>query len=171
MSEKVELSEKLLAVDNNMKELWDALDETQQKALKGELFILNRYISSVSAPKNKWQKGRKPTREEQEHYVLAVNEFYNKNFFLLQNHPKLLWQLLCMCSYNGTNTYFHEWIGHKKKSLNDTTNKKLKFLSEVYPNKKEDELEVIASVTSDADFKELARKFGLDEPDIKKLLK
>ena len=171
MSDKVELSEKLLAVDSNMKELWDALDETQQKVLKGEKFILNRYISSVSPPKSKWQKGKRPSREEQEHYVLAVNEFYNKNFFLLQNHPKLLWSLLCMCNYDGTTTYFHEWIGHKKKSVSDTTNKKLKFLSEMYPNKKEDELLVLATVLSDTAVKDLARKTGLDDAEIKKLLK
>ena len=36
MSEKVELKEKLAAVDQNVKELWDAMDAEQQKALKGE---------------------------------------------------------------------------------------------------------------------------------------
>lgn len=169
MSDKVELSEKLLAVDSNMKELWDALDESQQKVLKSELFILNRYISSVSAPKSKWQKGKRPSREQQEHYVLAVNEYFNKQWFTLQNHPKLLWMLLCMCNYDGQTTFFHEWIGHKKKAGSD--NKKVKFLMEIYPNKKEDEILVLSKVITDKDLKELAIKCGMEDSEIKKLLK
>ena len=42
MSEKVELKEKILAVDQNVRELWDAMDAEQQKSLKSEFFILNR---------------------------------------------------------------------------------------------------------------------------------
>jgi hypothetical protein len=33
MSEKVELKEKILAVDQNIRELWDAMDSEQQKSL------------------------------------------------------------------------------------------------------------------------------------------
>ena len=84
MSEKVELKEKLSAVDQNMHELWDAMDAEQQKALKNEFFILNRYVSSVA----------NTTREIQEHYILTVNEYFNKNWNELQKHPKLLWLLL-----------------------------------------------------------------------------
>ena len=49
MSEKVELKEKIQAVDQNIRELWDALDEDNQKLLRKEFFILNRYISSVKS--------------------------------------------------------------------------------------------------------------------------
>ena len=34
MTEKVELKEKILAVDQNIRELWDAMDPVNQKALK-----------------------------------------------------------------------------------------------------------------------------------------
>ena len=139
MSEKVELSEKILAVDQNIRELWDAMDADNQKSLKNEFFILNRYISSAGFPKNHYQKGKKPTREEQEHFVLTVNEYFNKNWNLLQKHPKLLWLLLCMCSYDGQTQFFHEWIGHKKKT--GSNSKKTKFLQEIYPNKKLDEID------------------------------
>jgi len=67
MSDKVELSEKLSAVDQGVKELWDAMDTEQQQALKNEFFILNRYISNVQGQK----------REVQEHFVLTVNEYFN----------------------------------------------------------------------------------------------
>ena len=85
MSEKIELKEKLAAVDLNSKDLWDLMDEEQRKSLKQEFFILNRYVSNAASQ----------PREIQEHFVLAVNEYFNKHWFTLQNHPKLLWQLLC----------------------------------------------------------------------------
>ena len=159
MSEKVELKEKLAAIDQNVKELWDAMDAEQQKALKGEYFILNRYVSNVQSSK----------REVQEHFVLTVNEYFNKNWNLLQKHPKLMWQLLCMCSYNGETVFFHQWLGNKKKT--GSGGKKLKFLAEIYPNKKMDELELMADLATDKDMKELARKHGLDEATIAKKLK
>lgn len=159
MSEKVELKEKLSAVDQNIKELWDAMDEDNQKALAKELFILNRYISNVKVS----------SREIQEHYVLTVNEYYNKHFYTLQKHPKLLWMLLCMCNYNGERVFFHEWISPKKR--NNSNNKKVKFLEEMYPDMKDDELEVLAKISTDAELKELARKHGLDEATIAKKLK
>lgn len=157
MSEKIELKEKIQAVDQNIRELWDAMDADQQKSLKSEFFILNRYISSA--------KGEK--REIQEHFVLTVNEYFNKNWNNLQKHPKLLWLLLCMCNYNGSKKFFHEWIGFKKKP----SNKKIKFLEEIYPAKKLDEVEMLAKLMTDAELKDLARKHGLEEAAIAKKLK
>lgn len=159
MSDKIELKEKIQAVDENVRELWDAMDAEQQKALKNEFFILNRYISSA--------KGEK--REVQEHYVLAVNEYFNKNWNDLQKHPKLLWLLLCMCSYNGQKKVFHEWIGAKKKT--GSNSKKVKFLAEIYPSKKIDEVELLASLATDKEIKELAKKYGMDDATIAKKLK
>ena len=159
MSEKVELKEKLTAVDQNIRELWDAMDSEQQKHLKSEFFILNRYISNVGGQKS----------EIQEHFVLTVNEYFNKHWNLLQKHPKLMWLLLCMCSYNGEKVFWHEWIGHKKKS--GTGGKKLKFLEEIYPDRKRDELEMLAELSTDTEMKDLARKFGMDEATIAKKLK
>ena len=103
------------------------MDDDQRKALKSVFYILNRYISNV--------KGQ--SRDKQEHFVLAVNEYFNKHWNTLQKHPKLLWQLLCMCNYDKTSVFYHEWIGYKKKA-GDT--KKLKFLMEMYPARKVEEL-------------------------------
>ena len=159
MSEKVELKEKLSAVDQNVRELWDAMDADQQKALKSEFYILNRYVSNVQGQK----------REVQEHFVLTVNEFFNKNWNSIQKHPKLLWQLLCMCSYNGSTVFFHQWLGHKKKTGNG--GKKVKFLEELYPERRTDEIELLAKLTSDKELKDLARSYGMDEATIAKKLK
>ena len=156
MTEKIPLKEVLAAVDLNGKSMWDELDEAQQKALKSEFFILNRYISNV--------KGR--SRETQEHFILTVNEFYNKHWNTLQKHPKLLWNLLCMCNLDGKSIFFHEWIGFKKKASN---NKIYNFLLSLYPEKKEDEVEVLAAMTTTAEAKDLARQYGYEDKVIAKM--
>ena len=76
--------------------------------------------------------------------------------------------LLCMCSYNGEKTFNHEWLGNKKKA---GSGKKMKFLEEIYPSRKRDELELLAQLSTDKDLKELARKHGMDEATIAKKLK
>ena len=159
MSDKIELKEKIAFVDLNGRGVWDEMTDDQRKSLKGEFFILNRYISSAQDQK----------REIQEHFVLTVNQYFNKNWNDLQKHPKLLWLLLCMCSYNGEKTFYHNWQGFKKKS--GTGTKRMKFLEEIYPNRKQDELEMLAELTTDKDIKELARKYGMDEATIAKKLK
>ena len=159
MSDKIELKEKLSAVDQNVREFWDAMDVDQQKSLKSEYFILNRYVSSVQGQK----------QEIQEHFVLTVNEYFNKNWNLLQKHPKLMWLLLCMCSYNSDKVFWHEWIGYKKKAGGNS--KRTKFLEELYPNKKRDEIELLSKISTDKEVKDLARKYGMDEATIAKKLK
>jgi len=156
MSEKIELKEKLAAVDNNIKDLWDAMDADQQKSLKQELFILNRYISNV--------KGQ--NREIQEHFILTVNEYFNKYCVDLQKHPKLLWYLLCMCGHESKKVFFHEWIGFKKKK----DNKKIRFLEQAYPDKKTDEIELLAEMSTTAELKSLAEDMGYSKEEISKML-
>ena len=156
MSEKIELKEKLAAIDDGYRGLWDEMDEVQRKALKAEFFILNRYVSNV--------KGQK--REVHEHFVLTVNEFYNKNWNLLQKHPKLLWQLLCMCSHESRKIFYHEWIGFKKKTGND---KLANFLLSIYPNKKVDEVDMLAAMMTTAEAKALAKQHGYEDKQIAKM--
>jgi hypothetical protein len=158
MTEKIELKEKLAAVDINAKSLWNDLSDDQKKALKNELYILNRYVSNVKSS----------SRDEQEHYVLTVNEYFNKHFTTLQKDPKLLWFLLCMCNYNGKKIFFHEWIGFKRKK---SSNKFLKFLTEIYPDRKDDELELMSKIYTEKDCIELARDHGYSDQQIQKLFK
>jgi len=155
MSEKIELKDKLAAVDMNYKGLWDEMDADQQKALKSELFILNRYISNAQG-----------NRETQEHFVLTVNEYFNKHWNTLQKHPKLLWQLLCMCGHESQKIFFHQWIGFKKKQGN---NKIGKFLLEVYPNRKQDEIDMLAVMMTTTEAKKLAQAHGYEDKQIAKM--
>jgi hypothetical protein len=150
---KISLNEILSAIDQGGRDIWDMLDDEQRKDVK--FFLLNRYVSSVKSSK----------REIQEHYVVATNEYFNKHFYSLSKHPKLLWQLLCMCGYETKQEYFHEWIGFKKKT---TDNKKIKFLETFYPNYKDADLEVLAEINSKKDLKNLAIRAGWTDTEISK---
>lgn len=150
---KLELKDILSAVDQGGRDIWDMLNDEQKKSVS--FFLMNRYVSSVKTSK----------REVQEHFVLATNEYFNKHFYTLSKHPKLLWQLLCMCGYENKQEYFHEWIGFKKKKAEP---KKLRFLEELYPARKIADLETLAQITSVKDLKQLGLDAGWDDKTISK---
>lgn len=156
MTDKLELKDILGAIDMGAKEIWDELTDEQRKSVS--FFLLNRYVSNVKTS----------STELQEHFVLTVNEFFNKNHFVLSKHPKLLWQLLCMCSHESKKVFFHEWIGNKKKTGD---NKITNFLSDIYPNKKRDEIELLSQLTDKKECKRLAQEHGYDDKQIEKMLK
>lgn len=136
------------AVDMGLKELWDAATEDGRKEIKGDLWNLNRYISNVKSSNT----------ELQEHYLMTVNEFYNKNWNDIAKHPKLQWQTLCLCSHESKKTQFHEWLGLKREK-----NKKEEFLAELFPNMKRADLETLASVTTDKEIKQYCEGLGWDK--------
>ena len=139
------------AADLGMKDLWDAATDDGRKEIKGDFWNLNRYISSVKSS----------DRALQEHFVLTVNEYYNKNWNNIQKHPKLVWQSLCACSRGTGQTYFHEWIPLKKQK-----NKKIEFLAELFPNMKMTDVETLAAITTDKEIKEYAKDLGWDKKQI-----
>lgn len=150
---KLPLKDILEAVDQGGRDLWDLFDDEQKKDVK--FFLMNRYVSAV----------RTSNRDVQEHFVLATNEYFNKHFFALSKHPKLLWQLLCACGYENRRAYDHEWIGNKKKA---GEGKKLKLLMKLHPSMKVDELELLAELYTPKELKELARAQCWDEKEIAK---
>ena len=69
-----------------------------------KFLLLNRYVSSV-----------KGDREKQELAVFKTNEYYNKHFFTLQKHKKLLWQLLCLSGNTVKALHITNGLGTKRK--------------------------------------------------------
>ena len=143
MQKKLPLKDVLAAIDLNAKNVWDELSDEERKQVS--FYLLNRYVSSV-----------KGTREKAELAVFKTKEYYNKGFFVLQKHKKLLWQLLCMSGNTGKIQY-HEWIGYKHKK---TSNKDQKELEKIYPNMKEDELQLMLSLMTKKEFKELLEQYA-----------
>ena len=148
--------EMIPAVDMGMKELWDAATDEGRKEIKLDMWNLNRYISNVKST----------NRELQEHFVIVVNELYNKHYAELSSkHIKLLWLLLCMCSHESKKTYFHEWIKLNRKT--EGSSKKARFLMEIYPTMKLDDVELLAKLMTDKEAKALAKEHGYDDKAIK----
>ena len=140
--------EMIPALDAGIKDMWDAAGEEGQKEIKGDLWNLNRYMSSVSG-----------SREKQELAVFKTNEYYNKNWAVLGNkEAKLQWLLLCQCGNTGKKE-FHPWIGLKKKSGDGAA---LKLLEKIYPNMKQDEVELLARISTKKELKELAEEHNID---------
>ncbi len=139
------------AVDLGLMDLWDAVTEEGRKEIKGDFWNLNRYISNVKSN----------NKELQELFLLTTNEFYNKHWNDIQKHPKLVWQTLCMCSHESKKTQFHEWIPLKKQK-----NKKVEFLSELFPNMKIADVETLATVTTDKEIKEYCATLGWDKKQV-----
>ena len=145
---KLPIKDILAAVDMGALTVWDELSDEEKKQVS--FYLLNRYVSSV-----------KGDREQQELAVFKTNEYYNKGFFVLQKHKKLLWQLLCLSGNTGKIAY-HEWIGHNKKGTGDNS-KATKFLMQMYPNKKQDEVELLAHLSSKKEIKAWAKDHGIED--------
>lgn len=156
MTEKLTIKDETAAIDMGARDLWDNLTDEQRKQIS--LYVLIRYASSIKTN----------NRDAQELAVFKTNEYYNKNFFLLSKHPKLLWYLVCMCGNDAKKVYFHEWIGFKKKT--DNKQKLYKFLSDQYPHMKQQDIELMIELSSKEDLKQLALDLGMDNKEIKKLL-
>ena len=142
------------AVDMGLRELWDAASEEGQKEIKGDLWNLNRYISTVKTK----------DREIQEHFILTVNEYYNKDWSEISKHPKLQWMTLCMCSHESKKTFFHEWLPLKKES-----NRKEELLLELFPLMKFDDVQTLAKITTNEEIKEYCLGLGWDRSQVAKL--
>ena len=56
---------------------------------------------------------------------------------------------------------FHQWVGHKKKGASSKGLSDIrKQLSVIYPNMKEDELDLMSTITTKKELKELAKASG-----------
>tara|TARA_B110000503_G_scaffold48117_1_gene78340 strand:+ start:278 stop:739 length:462 start_codon:yes stop_codon:yes gene_type:complete len=139
--------EMMPALDAGIKDMWEAAGEEGQKEIKGDLWNLNRYMSSVTG-----------SRERQELAVFKTNEYYNKNWAVLgAKHPKLQWLLLCQAGNTGRKE-FHPWIGFKKKVGNNAA---INLLKEIYPNMKIDEVELLARISTKKELKQLAEEHDI----------
>jgi hypothetical protein len=150
MTEQLPLKDILASVDLDGKVVWDELSAEQQKSIV--FFTLNRYISSVKSS----------NRELKEHYVLVSNERFNKNLFsIMSKHPKLTWQTACSCSHESKKIHVHEWIG-----FNNVKNKKVKFLLNLFPEMKTDDVHTLAAITTTQEIKQYCEDLGWDKKQI-----
>jgi len=140
--------------DRKNRKFYDELTDEERK--KFSTYLMLRYGASVEG-----------NADLQEWYLRATNERMNMHFFDLGKHPKLQWLLATTVS-PGMGTQRHYWQGAKKKE--GSNSKAVKFVTQLYPHMKQDEVELLASINTTKELKELAKQSGWADQDIKKAL-
>lgn len=148
----IPLKDMMSAIDRRDFDFYSRLSKAEKKAFSP--WMTMRYASSARGM-------------DAYHYLLMVNDIVNVEFNTLKNHPELQWKLLATCGI-GHNT-FHPWVPPGKGKTRTT--KIGKFLHTMYPTLNRKEVELLEKMNSKDDLKELARSYGMDDKEIKELLK
>jgi len=144
------IGNEMAAYDRKDRGYYDKFSDEQRK--KFSTYLMLRYGASVNG-----------SADLQAYYLMAANERVNKYFFDLNKHPKLQW-LCCTTVSPGMGKQYHYWQGSKKS---ETDNKAIKFLSQVFPQLKDDEIKLLAEINDRRDLTDLARRLGWDDKRIK----
>jgi len=152
---KLSISNEMAQVDTKNRNFWDELDEEDRKKLSP--FLIMKYAANVEG-----------NADLQEWYLRSANERANGNLFTLNKHPKMQW-LLCSTISPSLGKLRHYWIPSKKREV-DVSKKEMIFLANLYPNLKDDELELMVKINSRESLKQLARDHGMSEDEIKNQL-
>ena len=143
MSDKLNIGNEMRQFDMKNRDFYDSLTDEERKKFSNYLMI-------------RWGSCVQGSRELQEFYVISTNERLNKNFFAISRHPKLQW--LCATAVSpGMGAHRHQWISPKKKEGVSVVRKQL---AELYPNMKDDELDLLAKITTKKDLDDYVRAHG-----------
>ena len=144
MSDRLHISNEMRQLDVKNRNFYDELDSDERK--KFSTFLMLRWGSAVDG-----------AQELQEYYVQSCNHYFNKNFFAISKHPKLQW--LCATAVSpGMGVHRHQWISPKKKEAGAGTVRKQ--LAELFPNMKDDELDLLAKITTKQELNDYIRDHG-----------
>ena len=154
--DKLAISNEMLQFDRKNREFYDELSPEERK--KFSPFIMIRWGSAVEG-----------SRELQEYYLMSCNERLNKNFFDINTtqHKKLQWLMATTVSPD-MGRWRHPWIAAPKKDKANT--KTEKFLRELYPHLRDDEIALLSEINTRDDLKQLARSHGWEDKQIKEFL-
>ena len=147
MSDKLNISNEMRELDAKNRDFYDEL--TPEERRKFSTFLMVRWGSAVDG-----------SREIQEYYVQSTNHYLNKHFFTMHRHPKLQW-LMATAVSPGMGSMRHNWIAPKKKEAGASAIKKQ--LRELYPHFRDDEIDLMASLTDKKELAQLQRAHGNDK--------
>ena len=147
--DKLNIQNEMSVFDRKDRDFYDSLTEEERK--KFSTFLMIRWGSSING-----------SRELQEYYVQSTNHYLNKHFFALSRHPKLQW-LMATAVSPGMGTHRHNWIAPKKKETVAGASAIKKQLTELFPNMKTDELELMAKITTKKELDQYIKDHGNDK--------
>lgn len=154
MSEdKLSIKSEMSAFDRKNRGFYDSLTDEEKK--KFSPFLMIRYGATVTG-----------NSDLQAYYLMSCNERLNKHFFDINTtqHKKLQWLMATTVS-PGMGNQYHQWLAAKKKEGNN--NKAVKFLRELHPELREDEIKLLSELNTKDELKEYARNLGWDDKRIK----
>jgi hypothetical protein len=144
MSDKLNIANEMRQFDRKNRNFYDDLTPEEKKKFSNYLMI-------------RWGSAVEGNYMDQAVYVLSCNENFNKHFFSINRHPKLQW--LCATAVSpGWGDKKHPWIAPKKKEAGLSA--KRKALMEMYPNYKDDEIDVMAQITTQKEIDEYNKQAG-----------
>ena len=105
----------------------------------------------------RWASCVEGSRDLQEFYLISTNQRLNKHFFNISRHPELQW--LCATAVSpGMGVHRHQWISPKKKEASASSTRKQ--LAELYHNMKDDELDLLAKLTTKKELDDYIKAHG-----------
>lgn len=147
VSDKLNIGNEMRCFDLKDRAFYDSLTEEERKKFSPYLMI-------------RWGSAVEGSADLQKFYVIATNERLNKHFFAVNRHPKLQWLMATSVS-PGLGAQRHNWIAPKKKESSNSARRK--FLSEIYPNLKNSDLDTLCAVMSNDEYNQLLRDHGVDK--------
>ena len=152
--DKLSIRSEMAAFDRKNREFYDSLTDEEKK--KFSPFLMIRYGATVTG-----------NTDLQAYYLMSCNERLNKNFFDINTaqHKKLQWLMATTVS-PGMGTQYHQWLAAKKRE-GTNNNKAVKFLRELHPELREDEIRLLSEINSKDELKKYARQLGWDDKRIK----
>jgi hypothetical protein len=144
--DKLSIANEMAQFDRKNRDFYSDLTVEEKKKYSNYLMI-------------RWGSAVQGCRDLQEFYLISCNQRLNRHFFAINRHPQLQW--LCASTVSpDLGTQRHVWIAPKKREAGTTGIKKQ--LAELYPHLKDDELAVMATITTkkelDAHVKDLAQE-------------
>ena len=147
MSDKLNIANEMRMFDRKVRTFYDELTTEERKKFSNYLMI-------------RWGSAVEGSRELQEFYVISTNERLNKHFFNVGKHPKLQWLMATSVS-PGLGTPRHPWIAPRKKEAGLSA--KRKALMAMYPTYKDDEIDVMAQITTQKEIDAYNKSAGVEK--------
>jgi len=147
--DKLSIGNEMAQFDSKNRQFFDELTDEEKK--KFSPFLMIRYGSSVSG-----------NRDLQEFYLIATNERLNKKFFAVNTaqHKKLQWLMATTVS-PGLGNFRHNWIAPRKKEPGAGSMRKQ--LADLFPHLKDDEIDLLAQITTRKEIDTYLRELGQEK--------
>lgn len=149
---KLTIKEEMRAIDTKDRAWYESLTEEEKKKLSP--WLLMRYTSNCS------------DKMFTEHFLEWTNEVVNVHFNKLRKHTQLQFQLLQLVGLGKS--VFHPWIQPGKAQKK---NKLQAWIIENYKHLNDDEIDILIKETSKDEWKTIFIEYGMDDKQIKELLK